>query len=107
MFQTDARVIKYFKMMQNDTNLNNICNALACSDYETAFRAAHTLKGLALNMHFTNLANEVSDLTEFLRHREVNGDILPLLTKTKQTYQTMLDCIDACLKSAAEGGEIL
>lgn len=104
LFKTDERIIKYFKLMQKDANLDAVCKALEQSDYETAFRAAHTLKGLALNMRFTALANEASELTELLRSKEANGNILPLLSKTKRTYQTILACIDICLKNTAEGG---
>lgn len=101
LFKTDERIIKYFKIMQKDANLDALCKALEQNDYETAFRAAHTLKGLSLNMQFTALAGEVSELTELLRPREANADILPLLSKTKQTYQTILRCIEDCLKSMA------
>lgn len=99
LFKTDERIIKYFKIMQKDTNLDALCKALEQNDYETAFCAAHTLKGLALNMQFTALADEVSALTEQLRPREANANIIPLLSKTKQTYQTTLSFIETCLKS--------
>ena len=99
LFKTDERIIKYFKIMQKDTNLDVLCKALEQNDYETAFCAAHTLKGLALNMQFTALADEVSALTELLRPREANVNIMPLLSKTKLTYQTTLSYIDTCLES--------
>ena len=38
---------------------------------EAAFRAAHTLKGVAQNMGFDNLAESSSILTEALRSRKV------------------------------------
>ena len=38
---------------------------------EAAFRAAHTLKGVAQNMGFDNLAESSSVLTEALRSRKV------------------------------------
>ena len=101
LFKTDERIIKYFKIMQKDANLDALCKALEQNDYETAFRAAHTLKGLALNMQFTKFAGEVSELTELLRPREANANITPLLSKTKQTYQVILSCIETCLKSTA------
>ena len=101
LFKTDERIIKYFKIIRKDTNLNALCKALEQNDYETAFCAAHTLKGLALNMQFTALADEASALTELLRPREANANIIPLLFKTKQTYQTILSYINPCLESTA------
>ena len=99
-FKTDERMIKYFKIIQKDPHLDVLRKALQQNDYETAFCAAHTLKGLALNMQFTVLAAEVSELTELLRLQKANANIMPLLSKTKQTYQTILCCIPTCLESA-------
>lgn len=93
LLQSDERIIKYFKIIQRDTNLEDIYKALEQNDYETAFRAAHTLKGLALNMHFTQLAQNAADLTETLRSRGENERIFPLLEKTKQTHQMVIACI--------------
>ena len=41
--------------------------ALADKDAETAFRAAHTLKGICLNLGFDNLFAPSQELTEKLR----------------------------------------
>lgn len=46
--------------------------AIAERDWKTAFMAAHTLKGVALNLSFTDLAKATSDLTELLRPQTVN-----------------------------------
>lgn len=94
LFKTDERLIKYFNIIRRDTNFDTICNALAEKDYETAFRAAHTLKGLALNMHLTQLAEHAAGLTEALRSREENEEILLQFEKTKQSHQMMLACIN-------------
>lgn len=102
LFQTDERIMKYLKIMQNDTNLDVVCKALPQNDYETAFCAAHTIKGLALNMHLTALANKAGTLTELLRSRQAHEDILPLLAEVKQTYQTLMDCMENGLKSTTE-----
>ena len=45
--------------------------ALEEENLEAAFRAAHTLKGVAQNMGFDNLAESSSILTEALRSRKV------------------------------------
>ena len=49
----------------------NLKKALEEENLEAAFRAAHTLKGVAQNMGFDNLAESSSVLTEALRSRKV------------------------------------
>ena len=47
--------------------------ALDSKDVETAFRAAHTLKGVCLNLGFDNLYPSSKDLTELLRAGSMDG----------------------------------
>ena len=46
----DKMITKYLGKFTEDTSYNDIFTALEAKDYETAFRAAHTLKGLCLNL---------------------------------------------------------
>ena len=48
-------------------------NALAAGDGESAFRAAHTMKGICLNLGFDKLYEVSAALTEQLRGYEITG----------------------------------
>ena len=48
-------------------SFNQLKDALAAQDWETAFRAAHTLKGVAQNLDFGDLGRSAAALTEALR----------------------------------------
>lgn len=50
-----------------------LTSAMQSGDAETAFRAAHTLKGVAQNLGFTALGKSASELTEALRPRTFDG----------------------------------
>lgn len=50
-----------------------LTEAMQKGDVETAFRAAHTLKGVAQNLGFTALGKSASELTEALRPRTFDG----------------------------------
>ena len=76
-------------MLLRDTNYAALCTALEQRDYESAFRGAHTLKGVALNMGLTPLAEKASALTETLRGRKDNIDIGPAFAEFKQAYRDM------------------
>ena len=65
---------KYFAMkFPKDPSFGSLKKALAEGDAETAFRAAHTLKGVCQNLGFENLYRPAFELTEKLRGRSLEG----------------------------------
>ena len=66
--------------------------ALEVRDAERAFRAAHTLKGVCLNLGFDRLYEISAAMTEDLRGRDINGGdrLFPELTKC---YEQLTDVI--------------
>ena len=64
-FQSDERIARFLKMFPGDDSMQNLSAA--------AFRAVHTLKGVALNLGFGALAAVSSEMTEALR----GSDTLP------------------------------
>ncbi len=72
-FRTEEKVRKFALMFLRDTSYSDLCAALAQGDAETAFRAAHTLKGVGQNLGFTALYQAASELTELLRGGQMTG----------------------------------
>lgn len=66
----------------------------AKKDYETAFRAMHTLKGVAVNLGFTALYNVSNALTEKLRSQEYDN-LDGLITDVKKQYDIVIEAIAA------------
>ena len=66
----------------------------AKKDYETAFRAMHTLKGVAVNLGFTALYNVSSALTEKLRSQEYDN-LDGLIADVKKQYDIVIEAIAA------------
>lgn len=58
----------------NDTSFGELEKALGDKNYEEAFRAAHTLKGVAANLSFTRLQEVSSEMTEMLREGNAPAD---------------------------------
>ena len=56
-------VLKY----ADDRTCLELADAIESQDWSAAFRAAHTLKGIALNLGFDSLYTASSELTEVLR----------------------------------------
>ena len=66
-FRSDSNIVKFFALYMNDTSIDDMKTAFYAQDYESAFRSTHTLKGVLRNMAFTDLADLVTVITEFLR----------------------------------------
>lgn len=77
-----------FKFL-NDKSYENLMASLENHDYEQAFIASHTLKGVCQNLAFSKLNESSHDMTEALRG---NGDhdeqlISELKEKVKADYE--------------------
>ena len=70
----EAMYLKFLDMLFKDDNLEKLGTALEQQDYEAAFAAAHTLKGVVGNMGLTPLFNAVCAIVESFRKREVPED---------------------------------
>ena len=57
----------------DDPTFQDLKKALDAGDGESAFRAAHTMKGICLNLGFDKLYEVSAELTEQLRGREIAG----------------------------------
>ena len=69
-FMTESRLEKFTRMFAEDPSYGELEASLASDNLEEAFRAAHTLKGVCLNLSFTGLFQSVDAVTELLRHAD-------------------------------------
>lgn len=63
----EDRIEKYLRMMLADESFGSLKAAVKSKDYQSAFMAAHTIKGVSLNLELTPLAKTADKLTEYLR----------------------------------------
>ena len=61
---SEALVRKFVLKYPNDPSFGQLKDALAAQDWETAFRASHTLKGVAQNLGMEHLYQVSSALCE-------------------------------------------
>ncbi|WP_337415932.1 Hpt domain-containing protein [Anaerotignum faecicola] len=54
--QSDVLIRKFLKMLPGDNSMTLLAEAVEKSEAEQAFRAVHTLKGMALNLSLSALA---------------------------------------------------
>ena len=72
----------------SSTDLSNLETALKDNDLETAFREAHSLKGVSGNLSLTPLFNAINEMVEPLRNK-VEMDYSSLFNKLKDLFEQL------------------
>ena len=67
---SEALVQKFVGKFLSDKSFQLLQDTLKAGDYEEAFRAAHTLKGVTQNLSFTRLYQSSHEITEALRTKD-------------------------------------
>ena len=70
---SEAMIKRFAVKFLDDPTFNELEQALEAGNGEDAFRAAHTMKGICLNLGFDKLYEVSAALTEQLRDREIAG----------------------------------
>ena len=65
--QSDSLVERFAIKFLSDPSYDALCKAMEEQDFEAAFRAAYTLKGVSMNLSFHRLGASSKVLTETLR----------------------------------------
>lgn len=88
-----GEMVKRFALkFLDDPSYSNLEKAIQEQNAEEAFRAAHTIKGLCLNLGFDRLYKVSAELTEKLRGRELDG-YEALYGKVQTEYKNTIDAI--------------
>ena len=77
-YGNEALYLKLVNMILNETNFDKLEQALANNDLDTAFEAAHALKGVLGNLSLTPMYKISIEMTELLRSRTLTN-YAPLL----------------------------
>ena len=94
--RTDERVIRFLGKVADDQSFHLLETSLSERNMEEAFRAAHTIKGVCMNLSLTRLYVSSEKLTEALRGRKEYGDdLIPLFEEVKKDYTHTVECIRA------------
>ena len=81
--QDDERIKKYLRFFLADESYKQLADAIEAGDCDSAFRGAHTLKGVSQNMAFASLSKIVEQITEELRAKDFET--------AKETFKTVAE----------------
>ena len=89
---SEAMVKRFALKFPDDPSYGNLVKAVEEQNAEEAFRAAHTLKGICLNLGLDRLYKVSALLTEKLRGREFDG-YQEAYGEVQKEYRNTIDAI--------------
>jgi len=90
--RSDRLIQKFVLKFMDDGSYQLLLDSMASQNYEDAFRAAHTIKGVCQNLGITRLLDSSSRLSEALRHG-YTPEADPLLEQVKADYASTVQAI--------------
>jgi len=98
---SDRLVKKFLLKYLDDKSFDMLCSSMEEKNYEEAFRAAHTIKGVCQNLSFTRLLGSSSQLTDALRNGWTpQADLL--MEQVKSDQLAVVEAINAFREECGE-----
>lgn len=91
-FGTKELVERFARKFLEDDSYPQLVEKLAEKDVQESFRAAHTLKGVCMNLGFDGLLAPVKEITEILRAGSLEGTA-PLMKQITEEYTKVCDAV--------------
>ena len=91
--RSDRMITKFCLKFLDDKSCESLVEAVARKDAETAFRAAHTIKGICQNLSFDGLYEPSHELAECLRGGCWDEAAVAMTEQVKEAYQVTVDAI--------------
>jgi len=83
--RSEKLVVKFALDFLDNANITALRGALAAGDQTSAFEAAHTMKGVCLNLGFSRLGESAARLTDALR-TEISPEAGALMEQVEADY---------------------
>lgn len=90
------RILRFIKAFPEEKTMEKLEKAIEAHDCEEAFLAVHNMKGISLNLGFSNLSKYCEALTEELRDKDElpKKEVLaPLVDALKKEYEKAVEII--------------
>ena len=98
--RSERLVLKFVLKFLNDGSYGLLCQSMKEKNYEEAFRAAHTIKGVCQNLSITKLQDSSSRLCESLRDG-YTPEADALMEETSADYRQAVEAIQTLQKETA------
>ncbi|MCM1195139.1 MAG: Hpt domain-containing protein [Corallococcus sp.] len=88
---TDERIARFVNKFPADGSYQLLVDSIASGNVQDAFRAAHTIKGVAQNLGFTLLYKSAEEVTEILRAGSL--DVAAHMPELEKNYKLTIESI--------------
>lgn len=82
----EERVKRFILKLPQDGSFSRLCTAMTENNAKEAYREAHTLKGLGLNLGLTDIADKAMLLTDGLRAGIINTEAEQRFAEFAEAY---------------------
>ncbi len=89
----DTRIDKYIRKFAENTDYDNYHQFLSEGKCEEIFRSIHNIKGMCLNMSFTELSESSSVLCDAYRNGPPAGDVSAMEERFENDYKNLITAI--------------
>lgn len=90
----EERVARFVVRFLKDDSYETFLNGMHSDNWEEAFRGIHTLKGVCLNLGFTELGDMAGRITEMLRGKDMEA-AEAMLPEIAESYRKHREAIQA------------
>lgn len=97
--RSERLVQKFVLRFLDDQSFTLLTDSMASKNYEEAFRAAHTIKGICQNLSFNRLLKSSSEMSDALRHGytpQADALVAPLEADYRLTVETIREFQKDC-----------
>ena len=95
-FGSDVMITKFLTIFKRDKSYETLVEKLDGGDVEGSFHAAHTLKGVVLNLNLLGLKDPVCNVVEALRAGNLSA-ARSLFPAVKEAYGAAYDALNTLL----------
>lgn len=92
-FHSDKQILKFLLKFLDEKSYANLLNSLNKEDYEAAFLAAHSLKGICQNLGFSELFTVSERITEALRGGKKSENLDNMFYDVTDKYNKTVEAI--------------
>lgn len=97
-FMTEERVERFLKMFLSDNNYELLCCSMENQNYQEAYRAVHTMKGICLNLGLDLLSEACVALSENLRSHTPDENTEKYFEDLRVTYLKTFKALQSYVK---------
>ncbi|MCQ2505674.1 MAG: Hpt domain-containing protein [Lachnospiraceae bacterium] len=92
--RSDKSIVKFCKKFLTSTDYEKMLKLIEEEDYNAAFLASHSLKGMCLSLGLTTLFKANNILCEALRDGNPTFDLSDIISDVKKAYNLVVSTIE-------------